>query len=177
MVLVSSLNPKISFASQDHNRPYGRFGTDRSATDIYEWHAGRVRLISSGQGDDNAVFAGASTDGRDVFFASSSSLSLFDVDGDVDIYDARVDGGALKADRAEVPCSADACQGVQAALPGALTPATSRQGDQEGSHQRKKRRCLRSGRPGKRAIQQRQASCKKEKSKKRHAKTDRSVGK
>jgi len=61
--------------------------------DVYEWHDGRISLISSGTGTDDSVFLDNSASGNDVFFATRDDLSGTDTDGSYDVYDARVGGG------------------------------------------------------------------------------------
>ena len=50
--------------------------------------AGCVALISSGESPEESVFEDASVTGEDVFFLSSSRLSLLDLDGSLSLWDA-----------------------------------------------------------------------------------------
>jgi hypothetical protein len=61
--------------------------------DVYAYKGGRVALISPGDEDSDARFLDASVDGRDVFFATEEGLVGQDIDGDWDVYDARIGGG------------------------------------------------------------------------------------
>jgi hypothetical protein len=61
--------------------------------DVYEWHDGRISLISSGTGSADSLFLDNSASGGDVFFATRDDLTGFDTDGSYDVYDARVGGG------------------------------------------------------------------------------------
>jgi hypothetical protein len=81
-----------------------------NAQDVYEWEApgtgncteggyayvaaaeGCVNLISTGSDEQASEFVDASASGNDVFFKTYSSLVPYDP-ANVDIYDARVDGG------------------------------------------------------------------------------------
>ena len=64
------------------------------ATDVYEWEQnGSLHLISSGRDPEGAQFSNASASGDDVFIASRKQLVPSDGDDNVDLYDARVDGG------------------------------------------------------------------------------------
>ena len=109
--------------------------------DVYQWEAlgrgkctdsnpryrgvfgGCVSLISDGKGGHDSEFVDASSDGRDVFFTTSSSLVSQDP-GQVDIYDAR-EGGGFPAPFARVECEGEACQ--QAAAPPPPPPVTSQE--------------------------------------------------
>lgn len=63
---------------------------------------------------------GTDESGEDVFFTTTDQLVPQDVDTQVDIYDARIDGGfALPS--VQSSCSEDACQG---SLAGAYQPPT-----------------------------------------------------
>jgi hypothetical protein len=110
------------------------------AIDVYEYHEGRVYLISGGKGKYPSYFAGATPSGSDVYFGTNDSLAPEDLDGgQSDIYDARVDGGFPAPPEAVSGCSStEACRGGAAiqVLPGPatasfagvgnLTPVTSR---------------------------------------------------
>jgi hypothetical protein len=59
----------------------------------YSYATGSVTLISSGASPSPSNFMGATADGSDVFFSTDQSLLPSDVDNNVDIYDARLNGG------------------------------------------------------------------------------------
>lgn len=62
--------------------------------DVYEWHDGRLGLVSPGTAGNASTFQGIGPDGRDAFFMTDSTLASNDQDnGDIDIYDARIGGG------------------------------------------------------------------------------------
>jgi hypothetical protein len=107
------------------------------AQNVYEYHDGTVSLISDGK-DTSAIYrvsgnrqvssvvlAGTDASGADVFFTTADPLVPQDTDTELDIYDARVDGG-LPAPAATPECQGDICQGVQGAPPlfGAPSSAT-----------------------------------------------------
>lgn len=89
--------------------------------DVYEWEAGRIYLISTGQSPNPSVFVGASDSGDDVFFETRQQLVPQDTDDLVDIYDARVDGGTPRVPSSPV-CSGTGCQGIPAVPPIFATP-------------------------------------------------------
>ncbi len=58
--------------------------------DVYEWHAGTIALISSGQDSAASFFLGSSADGSNVFFGTHARLVPVDTDSAGDLYDARI---------------------------------------------------------------------------------------
>jgi hypothetical protein len=82
---------------------------ENEATDVYEYdaEAGTVALISSGTGGA-AHFMGATPDGSNVFFSTDQSLLAADQNNNIDIYDARVNGGVVSALPTPKPCQ-DGC--------------------------------------------------------------------
>jgi len=116
---------RVFFGSEDRLAP----GDSNSEPDVYVFQAGRLSLISPGTGAFPALLMDISKDGRDVYFSTPQSLVLSDVDGEVDIYDARV-GGGLPAQNILPPplCSGEACQGPATdspATPGVGSEATT----------------------------------------------------
>jgi hypothetical protein len=89
---------------------------------VYEWHDGRISLISAPGDSGNAFFLGSSADGSNVFFSTSAQLARQDTDNAVDIYDARVDGGFEGL--TPPVCTGTGCQGVPGAPPIFATPAS-----------------------------------------------------
>jgi hypothetical protein len=92
--------------------------------DVYEWEPkgvgschdapGCVYLISSGTGDGESTFLGASAGGDDVFFMARDRLVAQDFDNSFDVYDAHVCTAVepCPASLASVPActSSDACK-------------------------------------------------------------------
>jgi hypothetical protein len=93
--------------------------------DVYEWENGRIYLLSSGQGAYGSNFAGASSDGDDVFFTTTDRLVPQDSESATQIYDARVDGG-FPYRPFITGCDSGQCQGPQTPAPvfGAAPSAT-----------------------------------------------------
>ena len=85
---------------------------------VYIWHKepgwseGRVSLISSGSSLTDDFGPVITADGMNVFFNTSQGLVAGDTEHDVDVYDARVDGGFPPSGAEREPCSSDACQGA-----------------------------------------------------------------
>jgi hypothetical protein len=79
--------------------------------DVYEYQDGRVYLISSGTSSSESNLEGASESGDDVFFRSDQALVPQDTqEGQVVIYDARVDGGFAEPSSPPLCTTADACR-------------------------------------------------------------------
>ena len=148
-----------------------------SHPDVYQWEAngvgdcqrspGCVRLISSGRSLDGARFVDASANGSDAYFITDDSLVGADP-GSIDLYDARVGGGFVEAQK-PIVCVGDACQSLPAPpddpSPGTLTrnagnppprlfkerKKSKRRGKgRRGGKGRKKNRGKRQGVPGRR---------------------------
>jgi hypothetical protein len=83
---------------------------------------GCVSLISSGSAEEEAAFLDASESGGDVFFLSSARLSVTDVDSELDVYDARVNGTPAVL-HPITECAGESCQAATIA-PNDPTPAS-----------------------------------------------------
>jgi hypothetical protein len=99
------------------------------AENVYEYHDGNVYLISDGRdlsemfGESAVRLLGTDESGADVFFSTADPLAPSDIDSNVDIYDARVDGG-FPAPAVKQQCAGDECQGVLGAAPVLLAPGS-----------------------------------------------------
>jgi hypothetical protein len=89
---------------------------------VYEWHDGRISLISTPDDQSNAFFLGSTPDGSNVFFGTHAQLVSQDTDVAGDVYDARVDGGFVGVTPPQ--CTGSGCQGVPAAPPIFATPSS-----------------------------------------------------
>jgi hypothetical protein len=89
---------------------------------VYEWHEGKISMISSPADPNDDVFLGMGADGRDAFFVTHAQLAPRDTDNSTDVYDARVDGGFAGITPAQ--CTGTGCQGIPAAPPIFATPAS-----------------------------------------------------
>jgi hypothetical protein len=83
------------------------FGATEGERNLYQWEEGQVSFVS--RSAPNATtqglrFVGASADGHDLYFATVDRLSWQDIDGKMDIYDARVGGGFPEPEPIPVPC-------------------------------------------------------------------------
>ncbi len=120
---------------------------DNDAQDVYEWRMGESReaceavgaedfreqeggclsLIS--RGDQDSEFLDASSDGKDVFIRTSVSLVPEDPDN-LDIYDARRDGGFSVIPGPPMACEGEACQqSIQAPTRRSLGSSVTRIGN------------------------------------------------
>ncbi len=107
-------------------------GDTNGVQDVYEWEAqgsgdcaepgGCLSLISTGQSPDESEFTDADPSGKNVFFATESSIDPEDPGG-IDIYDARI-GGGFPTPTQPTPCIGDACQSPPAP-PNDPTPASA----------------------------------------------------
>jgi hypothetical protein len=89
------------------------------SSDVYEWRRGGVdgcarvqgcvSLISSGRGGKQVMLLGSTPSGHDVFFTTASQLVPADVDGSIDVYDARIGGGYPPPPPRQTECEGDAC--------------------------------------------------------------------
>jgi hypothetical protein len=92
--------------------------------DVYEWENDRIYLISSGQATNGSIFAGASSNGDDVFFMTTDHLAPQDIETSTQIYDARVDGG-FPYRPFTTGCNSGQCQGPQTPAPAFGVPASA----------------------------------------------------
>jgi hypothetical protein len=96
--------------------------------DVYEWHEGRVSLISSGQDALPSFFLGASPNGANVFFGTHAHLVAAATGTGGNLYDARVCTASepciVPAPAQEGLCEGDACS-HPAAAPSDATPASA----------------------------------------------------
>lgn len=97
-------------------------GDINGAADVYEWHDGRVRLVSDGEtvwdkGNFEANLIGISPDAQDVYFMTGAHLTGFERDNAWSVYSAHRGGGQFKPPVPPVPCVEDACQGPLEATP------------------------------------------------------------
>ena len=105
------------------------FGENLYANNVYEYHGGHVYLISDGQdissheGNSQVKLLATDPSGRDVFFRTGDQLVGQDQDSNVDIYDARVDGG-FPSPAEPKTCTGDACQGGLSGTPALLSPGS-----------------------------------------------------
>jgi hypothetical protein len=104
---ISDAGSRIVFSTSEPLSP----GVSNGLTDVYEWHEGRVSLISSGASLTPDIGATIDPSGGDVFFQTSAQLVAQDTDEGVDVYDARLGGGFPPVATERQPCSGDACQG------------------------------------------------------------------
>jgi hypothetical protein len=93
-------------------------GDTNGKIDVYEWHAGTISLITTGQDTSDSFFldSGPYTNAEgevvgagNVFFGTHAKLVPADTDSQGDLYDARIDGG-FPSPIGVGPCEGDACQ-------------------------------------------------------------------
>jgi hypothetical protein len=153
--LTASPNPRNAFLtrnlSSDGSRVFFQTeealvpGDENNQLDVYEWeregagscerasasysasNGGCLYLISTGQSDSPSYFGDASESGDDVFFFTRQSLVSQDQDLNVDVYDARVEGGipAQNPSPPPAPCTSETSCRTSPDPPPAFDPPTS----------------------------------------------------
>jgi hypothetical protein len=141
---------KAALVPTDHNNRRDIYFWEAAGTGSCESEAvggGCLSLITPASDSAETAVLGISRDGRDLFFGTTDGLAPQDTDdGDLDIYDARSEGGFLApaASSPPTPCEGDACQGQPPAPPGqqgAASAALTGAGDARA--RRPHRRCAR----------------------------------
>jgi hypothetical protein len=121
--VISSDGSRVFFQTKEALVPSDSNGM----IDVYEWQGGRVSLISTGQAASNSYLGDVGTTGDDIFFVTRQQLVGQDTDQNIDMYDARVNGG-LAAQNPAPPatlCSGDVCRPNAGAGPEAEVPSSS----------------------------------------------------
>lgn len=103
-----------------------------NTVDIYVWHNGSIGLITDGKTQypvNGGVIApkvyGVDDSGDNIFFTVvDPSLTGYEQDGLVNLYDARVGGGFARP-QPPVRCSGESCQGSPETAPAEVTAASS----------------------------------------------------
>jgi hypothetical protein len=120
---VSADGSYVFFSSEDVLTSQALSGSNN----VYEYHEGQIALISDGH--DSARLAespatelvGTDESGGDVFFTTADSLVPQDTDTQVNLYDARIDGGFAPV-ATPAPCTGDSCQEPSTAALSLLMP-------------------------------------------------------
>jgi hypothetical protein len=118
-----SSNGRLFFESRDVLSPRDLNG---HIQDVYEWEPNGIGsckrangcdfLISSGNSPNDSLFLDATPSGNDAFFITREQLLLRDKDDQLDLYDARVNGGI--AENPPRPCaSGESCLGPLSSPP------------------------------------------------------------
>jgi sugar lactone lactonase YvrE len=94
--------------------------------DVYLYEGGRARLISTGESEDPSTFADMTPDGSDVLFVTREQISPRDEDPNLDVYDARVNGGIPDPIGSGRACDGDACQPSPSSPPTEALPGSNR---------------------------------------------------
>ena len=100
-------------------------GTCTAATPGYSPKTGGCVSLISTAATDHSYFLDASSDGRDVFFATRQPLVGWDDNPNYDVYDAREGGGFPEPVAPAAPCEGEGCKAPGAAAPAAPAPSTN----------------------------------------------------
>jgi hypothetical protein len=94
-------------------------GDTNAVSDVYEYDrdAGLVHLISSGVDTNPSFLMDAGADGRNVFFITRARLVGWDTGEEMDLYDARIDGGLPEPASQPAPCAGSLCRAASAPAP------------------------------------------------------------
>ena len=104
----------LFFDSSDALVPNAKDGRQN----VYEFEDGHVYALSNVSGGYDSTFLDAGANGDNVFFASSDRLLPEDTSENVEVWDARVDGG-FPVNVAALPCTnAEACRVASPPTPG-----------------------------------------------------------
>lgn len=103
----------LFFQSRDEIVPHASDGLQN----VYEYQDGHVDAVSNVAGGHESFFLDASPDGRNVFFATAEQLLPEDTSGNVEVYDARVDGGFSVSVAPPACDNGDSCKPPPAAQP------------------------------------------------------------
>jgi hypothetical protein len=130
-------------------------GDSNGKIDVYEWHDGTLALISSGTDSADAWYQSATPSGSDVFFNSYERLVPEDTDEQMDVYDARIDGGFPAPPGPPAGCTGAGCRSTAGGAP-ALTGVGSTTFSGKGNAARsvKQNRCQKQTRNAKKLKQQ-----------------------
>jgi len=105
---VSEDGSRIVFLTAEPLSPDAVNGLENA----YEWHEGKVSLVSTGSDEQPVNDVVITPGGEDVIFTTVAGLLPQDTDSVADIYDARLGGGGFPvAPVGHQSCSGDACQG------------------------------------------------------------------
>jgi hypothetical protein len=133
---MSANGTRIFFQTEERLLPQAN-----GQMNVYEWEqegvgscgggegdgsGGCLFLISTGQSTSASYFGDASENGSDVLFFTRQSLVAQDQDNNVDVYDAREDGGFESQNEAPVSqCSGEGCRGVSVSSPAFGAPSST----------------------------------------------------
>jgi hypothetical protein len=109
---------EVFFASFEPLAPRAKNGLKN----VYEYRDGRQHLISSSEGGE---FESMSADGSNVYFQTSQPLLAAARGENIELYDARVNGGFPEEATAPMRCKGTECQPAATPPPNAAVPASA----------------------------------------------------
>ncbi|HVD41586.1 MAG TPA: hypothetical protein VNC16_11385 [Solirubrobacterales bacterium] len=120
---LSEDGERVVFESLDALLPQDVNGT----RDVYQWEAGSLGLISTGQSPQPSGLYAVTPSGDDIFFLTGEKLvGQGQEAGKFAVYDARVNGGLASQQAVQqLDCIGEACQGEPAGQPALATPGSA----------------------------------------------------
>jgi hypothetical protein len=85
-------------------------GDSNGKVDVYQWHDGTISLISAGTGSSDSWYSSSTRSGSNILFNTYDRLVPEDQDVQMDVYDARVDGGFPAPPAPPATCVATGCR-------------------------------------------------------------------
>jgi hypothetical protein len=108
-----SNNGQVFFDTKSHLLEADRNGV----SNVYEYEAGQLHLLSTGTSEAPSYFYEASADGGDSYLITAQMLTPGSNSVELSIFDAKVDGGFPAPATSSEPCSGEACSGPQSIAP------------------------------------------------------------
>jgi hypothetical protein len=117
-------NGQVFFDTPNPLTPGARNGHLNNPADIYlqsnvyEYAAGQVNLLSTGTAESPSYFYEASADGGDVYLITAQALTTGASSAEVSVFDAKAGGGFPPPPSSNLePCSGEGCSGPQSVAP------------------------------------------------------------
>jgi hypothetical protein len=106
-------------------------GARNGQSNVFEYEAGTLHLLSSGTSAFSSFFYEANATGRNVFFVTAQPLTSVGPEGEYTVVDAREDGGFPPAATAPAQCSGEECLPPLAPAPTPAPPQSTLPGPSE----------------------------------------------
>ena len=118
---MSENGAEVFFDSSESLVPAASNGKEN----VYEYEDGHQHLISTGTGSAESVFGSMSAEGGNVLFSTRQRLTPSAEGEEVQLYDARVDGGFPEEKTTVVPCKGTECESSATPPPTFTAPGSA----------------------------------------------------